>query len=388
MKRIVLLFFFFSLFSQAQEQNPNWEDLFSYYSIQDISTGGGKVFAAAENSVFSYRIGTQEIEKISSIQGLSSEKINTIYYSANYNLLFIGYKTGLMDVYNPQDKTVLKVIDITEKVTITPANRRINHFYEYGDKLFISTNYGISEFRLNNLEFGDTYFIGDAGEQLQVTQTTVFNDKIYAATQQGGLRFSDVNSPNLVDFSLWQNITNNSFRGVVTLNNAVYIMSNNNTLQQLQGNNFINKDQFNQEVRDFRVNEEKLIVTTSNRVKIYNNQLSTLVNISNFSDFSPNLSSATIFQEVIYLGDLNEGLLAATPSNTSAFQFLSPDGPLRNDVFSLSVIPNEVWVTYGEYDVFFNPYPLKRAGVSHLVNEEWINIPFESLDETEEITRT
>lgn len=152
-----------------------------------------------------------------------------------------------------------------------------------------------------------------------MTQTTVFNDKIYAATQQGGLRFSDVNSPNLVDFSLWQNITNNSFRGVVTLNNAVYIMSNNNTLQQLQGNNFINKDQFNQEVRDFRVNEEKLIVTTSNRVKIYNNQLSTLVNISNFSDFSPNLSSATIFQEVIYLGDLNEGLLAATPSNTSAF---------------------------------------------------------------------
>ncbi|MGO2357006.1 MAG: type IX secretion system anionic LPS delivery protein PorZ [Mesonia sp.] len=388
MKRIVLLFFFFSLFSQAQEQNPNWEDLFSYYSIQDISTGGGKVFAAAENSVFSYRRGTQEIEKISSIQGLSSEKINTIYYSANYNLLFIGYKTGLMDVYNPQDKTVLKVIDITEKVTITPANRRINHFYEYGDKLFISTNYGISEFRLNNLEFGDTYFIGDAGEQLQVAQTTVFNDKIYAATQQGGLRFADVNSPNLVDFSLWQNITNNSFRGVVTLNNAVYVVSNNNTLQQLQGNNFINKDQFNQEVRDFRVNEEKLIVTTSNRVKIYNNQLSTLVNISNFSDFLPNLSSATIFQEVIYLGDLNEGLLAASTSNTSAFQFLSPDGPLRNDVFSLSVIPNEVWVTYGEYDVFFNPYPLKRAGVSHLVNEEWINIPFESLDETEEITRT
>ena len=388
MKRIFLLFFFFALISQAQEQNPNWEDLFSYYSIQDISPGGGKVFAAAENSVFSYRRGTQEIEKISSIQGLSSEKINTIYYSENYNLLFIGYKTGLMDVYNPQDKTVLKVVDIIEKVTITPANKRINHFYEYGDKLFISTNYGISEFRLNNLEFGDTFFIGDAGEQLQVTQTTVLNDKIYAATQEGGLRFADVNSSNLVDFSLWQNISNNSFRGVVTLNNAVYVMTNNNTLQQLQANNFINKDQFSQEVKDFRVNEEKLIVTTFNRVKVYNNQLSTLVNISNFSDFLPNLSSATIFQEVIYLGDLNEGLLAASTSNTSAFQFLSPDGPLRNDVFGLSVIPNELWVTYGEYDVFFDPYPLKKAGVSHLMNEEWINISFESLDETKEIART
>jgi len=388
MKQIFLFFFFFTLISQAQEQNANWEDLFSYYSIQDISTGGGKVYAAAENSVFSYRRGTQEIEKISSIQGLSSEKINTIYYSANYNLLFIGYKTGLMDVYNPQEQTVLKVVDIIEKVTITPANKQINHFYEYGDKLFISTNYGISEFRLNNLEFGDTYFIGDAGEQLQVTQTTVLSDKIYAATQEGGVRYADVNSPNLVDFSLWQNITNNSFRGIVTLNNTIYVVNNNNALQQLQGNNFVNKDQFNQEIKDFRVNEEKLIVTTFNKVKIYNNQLNTLVNISNFNDFSPSLSSATIFQEIVYLGDLNEGLLAASTSNTNAFQFLSPDGPLRNDVFGLSVIPNELWVTYGEHDGTLNPYPLNSRGVSHFKNDEWISISYEDLGEKKNLVRS
>jgi len=388
MKRILVLFLFFSLFSNAQEQNLDWEDLFSYYSIQDVSSGAGKVFAAAENSVFSYRRGTQEIEKISSIQGLSSEKINTIYYSANYNLLFIGYKSGLIDIYNLQNKTVLKVVDIIEKVTITPANRKINHFFEYEDKLLISTNYGISEFRLNNLEFGDTYFIGDAGEQLSVTQTTVLNNKIYAATQEGGIRFADVNDPNLVDFSVWQNITNDSFKGVVTLSNSLYVINNNNGLQQLQGTTFVNRDQFNQEVKDFRVNEEKLIVTTSNRIKIYNDQLSTLINISNFGDIPVNLSSATIYQEVIYLGDLHEGLLSTTTNNTSAFQFLSPDGPLRNDVFNLSVIPNEVWVTYGDYDVFFNPYPLKKAGVSHFMNDKWINLPFEDLDNTEEIART
>jgi len=388
MKRILIFFFFISLFSQAQTQNLDWEDLFSYYSIQDVSTGAGKIFAAAENSVFSYRRGTQDLEKISSIQGLSSEKINTIYFSANYNLLFIGYKSGLIDVYNPQDKTVLKVVDIIEKVTIPPTNRRINHFYEYENKLLISTNYGISEFRMNNLEFGDTYLIGDAGEQLTVTQTTVFNNKIYAATQGGGIRFADVNSPNLVDFSIWQNISNDSFRGVVNLSSSLYVINNGNSLQELQGNTFVNRDQFNQEVKDFRVSEENLIVTTSNRIKVYNNQLNTLINISNFGDVPVNLSSATIYQQVIYLGDLSEGLLSTTASNTAAFQYLSPDGPLRNDVFGLSVIPNELWVTYGDYDVFFDPYPLKRAGVSHLINEEWINIPFANLDNTEEIARS
>ena len=38
-----------------------------------------------------------------------------------------------------------------------------------------------------------------------------------------------------------------------------------------------------------------------------------------------------------------------------------------------------MWVTFGEYDLFYNPYPLNRRGFSHLINNDWVNIPFEDV---------
>lgn len=54
-----------------------------------------------------------------------------------------------------------------------------------------------------------------------------------------------------------------------------------------------------------------------------------------------------------------------------------PDGPLRNDPFSIEAIPGELWVVYGDYSNTFNPYPLKRRGLSHLTKETgWNNISY------------
>ena len=38
--------------------------------------------------------------------------------------------------------------------------KKINHFNENNGLVYISTDYGISVFDLERLEFGDTYFIG------------------------------------------------------------------------------------------------------------------------------------------------------------------------------------------------------------------------------------
>jgi hypothetical protein len=66
-------------------------------------------------------------------------------------------------------------------------------------------------------------------------------------------------------------------------------------------------------------------------------------------------------------------------SDTSNVLEIRPDGPLRNDPFSLRAGTNNLWVTYGDYSVFYNPYPLRSRGVSHLENEEWVNIPNDSV---------
>ena len=49
-----------------------------------------KIYAASENAIFSYDIVTEELETISTINGLSGELISTLHYSEGYGLLIIG----------------------------------------------------------------------------------------------------------------------------------------------------------------------------------------------------------------------------------------------------------------------------------------------------------
>jgi hypothetical protein len=46
----------------------------------------------------------------------------------------------------------------------------------------MSTDYGISVYDLERLEFGDTYFLGNGGAQITVKQVSILNNEIYAET--------------------------------------------------------------------------------------------------------------------------------------------------------------------------------------------------------------
>ena len=139
-----------------------------------------KVYVASENVVFIYDVNTFEIEKLTTVEGFSGETISTIHYSEVYDTLIVGYENGLMDIY--QDGEVTTVVDIVDKQTIPPNNKRINQFNEYDNVVYIATDYGISVYDLERLEFGDTYFIGNGGSQIVVKQTEVFDGYIFAAS--------------------------------------------------------------------------------------------------------------------------------------------------------------------------------------------------------------
>ena len=89
--------------SYAQDYSALWEGHFSYLNVNDIVQGNGKVFAASENAVFIYNIVSEELETITTLNGLSGDFISTIHYSEIYKLLIIGYENGLVEVYNELD---------------------------------------------------------------------------------------------------------------------------------------------------------------------------------------------------------------------------------------------------------------------------------------------
>ena len=91
MKHIIALFFCcISLSSVAQNFEDSWVGHFSYIQVRDVVYGNDRIYAGAENAVFTYDLSTLGIETISTIQGLSGEQISQIYYSEAFDLLVIG----------------------------------------------------------------------------------------------------------------------------------------------------------------------------------------------------------------------------------------------------------------------------------------------------------
>ncbi len=371
--------------SYGQNFSALWKAHYSYNNITDIVTGENKIYAAAQNAVFEYDIVSETLKTITSVDGLSGEQISTIYYSQIYESLIIGYETGLLEVYSETDNNVLSVVDILDKQNIPPTSKRINHFYEDNGFIYIATNYGISVYDLERLEFGDTYFIGNGGTQIPVKQTTIFNNEIYAACFNGnGVKKADLSNPNLIDFQQWETITSASYVTINTFNNKVYAVTNSNQLTEIDGVNASTILILPALVLDSNTTNSKLIYTTSNTVYVYNETLQLNTSYTPTPDFETNFTAAIELDNNIYIGTQNFGVLSAT-INTTNYTEIKPNGPLENEIFRLNAETNSVWATYGQYSAVLNPYPLNSKGISYYNNETWKSIPFDSLLVTREL---
>ena len=380
MKQIVSIIVLTQVFFlQAQNFENSWTGYFSYVSVKSISQGNDKIYAAAENAIFTYDLSTQEIETVSTINGLSGKEITTAYYSESFGLYIIGYKNGLIEIVIDGDDNILKVVDILEKLTIPPDSKQINHFYEFNSKLYISTGYGISVYDLDALEFGDTYYIGSLGSQIAVTQTTVYGDFIYASTSSNGIKSALVNDENIIDYEQWTTNLSGGYKGIQTLGNELYTLNNMNVLFRLDPNlEFIEIDSFLANIIDFGVQSNILTITTENSIEAYQEgygePLATVGNLN----YDYTLQSGYFYNNTFYLGTTTLGMLVVPGTSQEASQVL-PAGPLFNQPFSIDASPGQLWVTYGDVDLTFNPFPLTRKGISNFKNEAWKNIKYDSL---------
>lgn len=375
----VALLLIVQLLAGAQNFEDRWTGYFSYVSVKDISQGDNKIFVGAENAVFSYNLATQQITTKSTVNGLSGEFITTIHYSAAYDLLIIGYENGLMEIAKEGEENILKVVDILEKQTIPPDRKRINNFTEYNNKLFIATAYGVSVYDLERLEFGDTYFIGDGGAQIAIVQTIVQEPYIFAASADSGMRRALVEDDDLIDYQNWTTIMGGGFRAAEKLGNELYAANRSNTILRFTPQGATTAVQnFNSEVQKFRNADNLLTITTKNGSYAYAEGFVQQASVSNVLDFDLDLLSGYGFGNNFYLGTNEDGLLIVPFGSMQATQVL-PNGPIRNSPFAMDAAPGELWVSFGELDRDYNPYPLSRYGISQLKDTLWNNIQYEDL---------
>lgn len=381
-------YFFFAILTILSIQvgftqsNQPWKGYFSYNDIKDISQSPTQFFAASENALFSKSNATNEIKTTNTVDGLSGQTISCIYHSPTFNRTLIGYENGLLIVVNESDGTIKKVVDIINK-QLPPNLKKINHFTEHEGIAYLSCDFGIVQFNLSTLLFGDTYFIGSNGNEVRVNQTVIADGFIYASCASNGIRRANINSENLINFSEWTEINSGSWNGVAQVGNELVAMNANGNLNRFNGINFQSFIQFPQTAIDLRSSEGFLALTFPNKVLFYNAQLSVILTINDSQiqqPILPRFTCATIIGTTAFLGTKENGVITTPTSGATDFQYLLPDGPQRNSSFAIHAATENLWVVFGGYNTDYDPYtyqfgPLALFGISKLANKQWLNIP-------------
>jgi streptogramin lyase len=383
MKYFLVLFLSICLFQNGfSQKNQPWKGYFSYNDVKDISQSPTQFFAASENALFSQNLNTNELKTTNTVDGLSGQTISSIYYSPTFNKTLIGYENGLLIVVNESDGKIKKIVDIINK-QLPPNLKKINHFTENEGIAYLSCDFGIVQFNLSTLLFGDTYFIGNNGDEIRVNQTAISNGFIYASCTYNGIRRANIESENLINFSEWTEINPGAWNGIAKVGNELVAMNANGNLNRFNGTNFQSFIQFPQTSIDLRANEDQLAITFSNQVKFYNAQLAPLLTINDSQlqqAVLPKFTCATVIGTKVYIGTSENGVITTPIAGANNFEYLLPDGPLRNSAFAINAATDNLWVVFGGYASNYNPYeyefgPSALFGISKLFDKKWLNIP-------------
>jgi ligand-binding sensor domain-containing protein len=381
MKKALLFILLAANITAAQDFTGSWEGLFSFTTIVDIEESSTAVYAASENAVFIYDLNSRSFTTLTTVNGLSGDEISQIHYSEDKSALIIGYENGLLQIVD-QDGQVNDVVAIKDKQSISPVDKRINEFIESGDLIYMATDFGIAIYNLERLEFDDTYFIGDNGIQVPVASIEIFDGFLYAATldANSGMRRAPIADPFLIDFMNWNQINIDIWTEVITFDNRLFAVTVGRFLAELNttsGTFASTGIRLPQAIRDAHATSDFITFTSREAIYIYDRTLNQIYLIDDIGGTSYNYTAGIVRGTILYAGTEAAGMIRINIQDQTDFDFIVADGPSRNAAFSISSSPGELWVGYGNHDVFYNPFPLERLGISYLREEEsWVNYSF------------
>ena len=374
------MFLFFVQMGFAQN-NLLWRGYFSYNEIKGVSESTNAVFAASENALFSKDRITNLIKTTNTVDGLSGQTISAVYHSIKFNKTIVGYENGLLIVINEADGSMLNVVDIISK-QLPSGIKKVNHFMEFEGIAYVSCDFGIVQFNLATMQFGDTYFIGDNGAEIKVNQTALFNGFIYAATNNG-IRRATITNQNLIDFNQWTTIATGAWSRTTAFGTDLYAINSAGNIHKFNSgaNSFTGIIPLSQPALDSRATVDYLIVTTSSSIYIYNTQMALVrqINATQIPESNLSFTCATIIGDTVYIGTEKDGMITTSILSPTIFENITPIGPSRNNVFALQASTKALWVVYGWYPGNYNPYPISSYGISKFSDKGWLNIPYEKV---------
>lgn len=373
----LLALLYLPLLLQGQSAIPlgSWRTHFSYERIYSLALTEERVYAASDNGFFYIDREDNNLQELSSMQGLSDAGVEEVAYDQASGSLFIIYGNANIDIVQQGKVHNVKALQNAP----LPGQRKIYSTLFYESHAYIATDYGISVINLQKRELQESFYnLGPNGEPAEVYDLAVWGDSLFAATEKG-LMAGALQGANLANFSSWRHFTaqdtqaNEAVRRLAASEEAVYAAVKGGTLLRYvsgdwQTTSFTTEKGF----RSLHWSPEgrELLILTEAAVHRYQPGEDKSFPISSPLIQSP-YEIAIDKGGRLWIADGERGLL--TGNIRGGLQAFAPSGPLADRPVKLYASPNEeVVAIYSRYskDNFETD---SRSGFSLFTEGKWQN---------------
>ena len=366
MKKLVFSLYCMLVCYNVLSQVPGtWNEYFSYRSVTQIENVDDNIFALCDNGLFIYNTTSQEIQKISKVNGLSTVGLTCMAFCDSTSTFLIGYSDGTLDILAYPSLKVTSIPTIAQKSLY--GSKKINKIVMQSDTAVIATEFGVLSLSMREKKFISTSILSNDGSYVAVKSVTLEADTVYAATVKG--IFSATITKNISDFSNWKKLTGIPFEGdtinhIAVLNGAIYYAHNKvnelgNTLFRIKDGTCEPFKVSFSSIRNIKVRNEELLIASSYCAAGYDKDEKVI--------FYQDTSSFKMwyYTDVIYMdsecwcASKSNGILHG---NTPCM----PKGPQTNMIADMQYYGNDLHVVEGNSDVWDYGYYDRKS-----VNGYW-----------------
>ena len=338
-------------FAQDGVSIGNWRTHLPYQKVIGVESVGNKIYAATQYELFYYDTEDNSINILNKINGLSDIGISTIGYNESQRKLFVAYTNANVDLID-HDGNIHNMSDIKEKNIV--GNKSINHVYFDGDLAYLACGFGIVVFDLKKEEVKDTYYIGNQGDMVNVTDVVFYNGRIYACTDNG-VYYAAQDAQNLANYAAWHFDTSlihphlaytemEVFAGKLLLNyNGGYDAD---TLYVFDGSHWGYFDKTNvSEKYELRSYNNRLLIVNRYNVSEHDTNFQQIHSIFQLGGSIEPLAVAVDNSGNYWIGDTKRGLIKTSDGWNNSD--VKPNGTASKNVFELKACEDQVWIATG-----------------------------------------
>jgi hypothetical protein len=330
-----------------------WNDHLSYSEGVWVVEGNGKAFCLTTGGITVVDKSDNSVSSLSKLNGLSDVEPVVAGFNTYNNKLFIAYKNSNIDIVE-SNNAVVNMLDL--KLKFIMGSKAIYDVYFMNQYAYVSSALGIMVIDMDKYEVKDTYVIGDGGSNLTVRAVTSDANYIYAATNNGVYRAS-VTSNNLANFAAWSKMNglpNGVYNSIakqgenVLVNYSKWItsnISNNDSVFILTNGVWTYTGISNLTINSLNTNNDKLVVSATASVNIYNAALTLQESNSSYLNTNALPQNALLDNSnILWIADGEKGLVS---KSSIGFQQHNPGGPESNNVDELCLVEEYMYAAPG-----------------------------------------